>query len=128
MLGPFCTARAAQVSDDAATRDGDAAAKVPPEDGGAVPEDEIAVEEDRTQKLLELYGALRGKVVDAGKAAYGKVADLHLLDRVPERSRLAAIAKKGATFTAAVGLKVVSTVATGAAKMSSDDRDRVGTG
>lgn len=77
----------------------------------------------RGARALLAYGALRAKVVAATTTAYAKVADLHLLDKLPERERVAALARKGATVAAALGSRVVSTAALGAAKISSDEAD-----
>ena len=48
------------------------------------------------------------------------VKDGKLLEKVPDRERVKALATKGATLAASLGLKVASLAATGSAKLQSD--------
>ena len=84
------------------------------------PEDEVVQEEDYKQKALQLYGSLREKVVTYASTGAEYVRE-RLPDQVPERQRVIAMAQKGATIVASLGLRVASVAATGSARLQADE-------
>lgn len=84
------------------------------------PEDEVVQEEDYKQKALQLYGSLREKVVTYGSLGVEYVKE-RVPDQIPERQRVVALAQKGATLVASLGLRVASVAATGSARMQADE-------
>ena len=72
------------------------------------------------QKALQLYGSLREKVVTYASTGAEYVRE-RLPDQVPERQRVIAMAQKGATIVASLGLRVASVAATGSARLQADE-------
>mmetsp|Transcript_27569 Transcript_27569/g.82538 ORF Transcript_27569/g.82538 Transcript_27569/m.82538 type:complete len:584 (-) Transcript_27569:32-1783(-) len=96
------------------------AAAAAAEEAPASPETDAPAEEDYKVKALALYGAFRDTVVTYAAKGVEIVKDGKLLEKVPDRERVKALATKGATLAASLGLKVASLAATGSAKLQSD--------
>ena len=103
-----------------AARRPEAAAEVKLAADRNAPEDEVVQEEDYKQKALQLYGSLREKVVTYGSLGVEYVKE-RVPDQIPERQRVVALAQKGATLVASLGLRVASVAATGSARMQADE-------